>query len=71
VPGSPPPTDPTDPVDPPTTDPDCVKLTEKEKALIEFIRKQEEAQSGLMKYDWAAIIKLVLELVQLIQAGRS
>lgn len=65
-------TTPSDPVvPPPPADGDCVKLTEKEKALIEFLRKQEEAQGGLMKFDWAAIIKLVLELIQLIQAGRS
>jgi hypothetical protein len=65
-------TTPTDPVVPPAPgDDDCVKLTEKEKALIEFLRKQEEAQGGLLKYDWAAIIKLVLELLALINAGRS
>jgi hypothetical protein len=64
-------TTPTDPVVPPPVDPDCVKLTEKEKALIDFLRKQEEAQNGLLKYDWAAIIRLLLELVALFNAGRS
>ena len=71
VPGGTPPTDPTDPVDPPTADGDCVKLTEKEKALIDFLRSQETRDGRPMAFDWAAIIKLVLELIQLINAGRA
>ena len=70
VPGTPP-TDPTDPVDPPPADGDCVKLTEKEKALIDFLRSQETRDGKPMAFDWAAIIKLVLELIQLINAGRA
>jgi hypothetical protein len=69
VPNTPPP--PVDPVvPPPPADGDCMKLTEKEKALIEFLRSQE-TKFGEKAFDWAQIIRLVLELIQLIQAGRS
>jgi hypothetical protein len=50
----------------PKPEPDCVKLTENERELIDFLRKQAESGIGQKKYDWAAIIRLVLELIALV-----
>ena len=46
--------------------PDCYELTEQEKELIEFLRKQSETGVGETKYNWAEIIRLVLELIAII-----
>jgi hypothetical protein len=47
-------------------EPDCFELTEQEKELIEFLRKQAETGVGETKYNWAEIIRLVLELIAII-----
>jgi hypothetical protein len=50
----------------PEPEPDCFELTEQEKELIKFLRKQAETGVGETKYNWAEIIRLVLELIAII-----
>lgn len=52
---------------------DCYKLSPKEWELIEFLRKQQkEMGAGRERaFDWVAILKLVMELIALIQQGRG
>lgn len=60
-------TDPTDPVDP---NPDCMVVTPKERELIEFIRTQE---TGIREraIDWISLLRLIMEIIALIQEGRA
>ena len=61
----------TPPTDPPTDPPsDCYKLTDKEWALIQFIRAQEsEAGFGdlLKGLDWVKLAKTIIEIIKLFQ----
>lgn len=58
----------------PTPDPgtgDCYKLTDKEWALIQFIRAQEnETKFGdfLKGVDWVALVKQIVEILKFIQS---
>lgn len=56
----------------PPCDGTCMTVTDKERELIDFLRKQAQEQGIREKaIDWVAIIKLVMELINLIQSGRQ
>lgn len=60
-----------DPDPNPNPDPDCHKLTDKEWALIQFIRaQQDQAAFGdlFRNIDWAALIKQIIEIIKFIQS---
>lgn len=71
---------PTDPDDP--TDPDCdcdcegcKKLTQAESDLIDFIRAQQtsfrDGQGREVAMDWVRLMGLIMELIRVIQEGRT
>lgn len=47
----------------------CVELTPNEAALIQFLRSQETADR--VAIDWVKMIGLIMEIIRLIQEGRS
>lgn len=55
----------------PPAEGDCYKLTPREWALIQFIRSQKVEGVDEAKFDWVVIIAKILELIQLLNTGRS
>lgn len=64
-----------DPDTDPNPDDDCYKLTAKEWELIQFLRAQSAEQArrggGEKAIDWAELIKLILEIIKLIQSQQK
>lgn len=56
----------------PPCDGECMIVTDKERELIDFLRKQAQEQGIREKaVDWVELIKLVMEIINLIQSGRQ
>jgi hypothetical protein len=50
---------------------DCVKLTPKEKALIDFLRQQQQETANgefLKSIDWVKLFKTIMEIISLINS---
>jgi hypothetical protein len=64
-----------DPDTDPNPDDDCHKLSDKEWELIQFLRAQSAEQArrggGEKAIDWAQLIKLILEIIKLIQSQQG
>jgi hypothetical protein len=58
----------------PKPDPDCVKLTDKEKELIDFLRRQQEEAGSfadfLKSIDYVKLFKTIMEIISLINSGK-
>lgn len=52
--------------------PNCVQLTDNEKALVDFLRTQQTGlRDGEKAFDWMKIMALIMELIKAIQEGRA
>lgn len=66
-----------DPTPDPEPDPgtgDCYKLTDKEWALIQFLRAQKDQAAfgdAFRGIDWVALIKAIIEMIKLFQGATS